>query len=259
MIDRIAHPSRSAAMLRYAGCGDRDYRRRPIPAYPRGLWEFELVVAGAIAPVFPGPARPVFRRAPWLWVLPPDLAHGWTGDGGIARVAVLHLAEVPPPIADAVDGRIPAAVAAQVAGLVATVVADRARPTTHAAVRAAQAAAAMLAAAAVLVPERPLPSTPAGAAGRIDAAEAFLRAHLDEGAGVADAARAVGLSEPHFRRLVRAVRGTSARDLLAALRRERAAQILAQGGATLATAAAACGLGSASSLCRLRRRQPPAR
>ncbi|MFM2091220.1 MAG: hypothetical protein RLZZ127_1709, partial [Planctomycetota bacterium] len=80
------------------------------------------------------------------------------------------------------------------------------------------------------------------------------RAHLDEGAGVAAAARAVGLSEPHFRRLVRAVRGISARDLLAALRRERAGQILAQPGATLAAAAAACGLGSASSLCRLRRR-----
>ncbi len=243
-------------MLRYAACGDRDYRRRPIPAYPRGVWEFELVLDGAIAPVLPGRARPAFRRGPWLWVMPPDLPHGWTGDGAAARVAVLHLAGVPPPFpqAGAVDGPVPAGAAAAIARLVAAAVADRVRPTTHAAVRGLQAAAAMLAAAAALVPERPLAPTPAGAAQRVDAAEAWLRAHLDEGAGVAAAARAVGLSEPHFRRLVRAARGRSARTLLADLRRERAAQILAQPGATLADAAAACGLGGASSLCRLRRR-----
>ncbi|MFM2092678.1 MAG: HTH-type transcriptional repressor of iron protein, partial [Planctomycetota bacterium] len=156
-----------ATMLRYAGCGDRDYRRRPIPAYPRGCWEFELVVEGAIAPVLPGRGRPLLRRAPWLWAIPGDMAHGWTGDGAPARVAVLHLASAPPlfPSSGIVDGRIPAAVATAVAALVERVVADRIHPTTHAAVRAAQAVAAMLAAAAALVPERPLPATPAGAAG----------------------------------------------------------------------------------------------
>lgn len=244
-------------MFRYLGAGPRDYLRRPIALNRRLAWEFEAVLSGRIAPLVRGAApRPAARR---LWVFPPGLAHGWTGDGGEAEVAVFHLAEAPAMLARAAgDGWLEVALddadAAALRAWAAQAIADRARPTSHAPLRDRRIAAELCLLAARAVPEAAAVASPERDARIAEQAAAWLEEHLQDGAGIDGAARALGLSPAHLRRLVGRALGESPRDLLARLRLARADAVLADPAATLADAARACGLGSPEALCRAYRR-----
>lgn len=86
--------NRLIAMLRYLNHGDRDYAANPIPVYSRGLWEFQAVVRGGCAPVYPDAREETSTSK--LWLFSPANAHGWTGESGsTAEVLVFHFDYVP--------------------------------------------------------------------------------------------------------------------------------------------------------------------
>lgn len=81
-------------MLKYLGIGKRDYHRNPIRIYPRKVWEFQAVLRGGIAPVFKAGPEPLQTSS--LWVMPPNLPHGWSSHpDSTAEVVVFHYHEVP--------------------------------------------------------------------------------------------------------------------------------------------------------------------
>jgi AraC-like DNA-binding protein len=246
-------------MIAYVNRGPRDYRRRPVSIQRRNQYEFQAVLTGRIAPLRMGGAAPMLRSA-WLWVLPPDDPHGWTGDGEPATVAVFHLTEVPPLVtaasANGLGLAIDADIAHQLDGWAATILADRQQPTTHAQFRAAVIESHLVQIAAGGIPERPIgDGTGASLVGRrLSRAIAWMADHLHEGGGIEGAALAAGLSPAQFRRQVARHRGESPRSLLTGMRIARARELLMDAGRSLEDVAAASGFASASALCRAYRR-----
>lgn len=244
-------------MFRYLGSGPRDYVRRPAAVSVRRAWEFEAVLVGRIAPVVRGATPRIAARR--LWVFPPGLAHGWTGDGREAEVAVFHLFEVPPLLARAAGHgwlEIPLTDADVTAlrGWAAQAIADRMRPTSHAPLRDRRIAAELCLMAARAIPETATIESREHDVRTASLAAAWLEEHLQEGAGIDGAARAVGVSPAHLRRLVHRSLGESPRDLLARLRLARADAVLTDPDATLSDVARACGMASPEALCRAYRR-----
>lgn len=90
---------------------------------------------------------------------------------------------------------------------------------------------------------------------RVERAKAWYRAHLHARPSLKTLADAVQLSVAHLRREFHAAHGKSPHAVLIQLRVERASQLLANGGDTLAVIAKQSGFNSASDLCRVFKRQ----
>ncbi len=244
-------------MFRYVACGERDYRRRPVPIYRRPFWELEAVLAGRIAPTRREELRPTFRSR-WLWILPPNDPHGWMGDDQPAQVVVFHLSSVPQVLALAAARESGWAIDDTDASILSAwanrLIADRRSPTSHTVLHEARIAAELN-----LLVTRHLPETPLGDARQhesalVEDALAWLDEHLHEGAGIAGAARAVGISPAHLRRLVHRVKGASPRAMLNGLKLSRASDMLAVSESPLEAVAKGCGYASAAAFCRAHRR-----
>lgn len=94
-LDNFAHLQGNGRMLTYLGSGWRDYFHRPVKKYPRKVWEFQAILKGTIAPVLNEGADPFGESS--LWVMPPDLSHGWTSPPETpGEVVVFHFNQVPP-------------------------------------------------------------------------------------------------------------------------------------------------------------------
>lgn len=278
LFDIFAHPGLDCSMLAYLSGGTRRYGEQPIRIYGRPYWEFQAVVAGAIAPTFPegpheaappeaaGPASaqgPADRRGgpafhtECLWVFPPGLEHGWTGPAGTeAEVAVFHFDAVAEPAASFLrrEGLLrvspgPAALE-RIARLRRELegVRDGRDPLALLKFDAACLELSIIALEALgpartaVLQDRP----EIVAAG----AEAWYSEHMAEDPSVAEVARRMNCSESHFRRLFQRSRGRSPQDAFAALRLERAAALLARGGLSIKEIAALCGYGTQSCFSR---------
>ena len=182
------------------------------------------------------------------FVIPPDVAHAWSGGDVAYRVLTIDptLRPLPPWAAAAItDPEWKAAFDA-----------------AHAAVEAAEPEAAdtvavLIARTAAMVPNRPPPGVLSGAVLR---ARRFAAAHLDEALPLAELGAKVGMSPWHLHRLYRRSWGlTPAQHRLEA--RLRAARALLLSGHPVAEAAAATGFADQSHFCRAFRRLmgvPPA-
>lgn len=81
-------------MLFYCSNGWRDYHKNPLPLHERSVWEFQAVIRGACAPVFPGVHEELSTNR--LWVFAPDCVHGWTGrTNHSAEIVVMQFTSVP--------------------------------------------------------------------------------------------------------------------------------------------------------------------
>lgn len=94
-----------AVNLLYSSCGVRDYRHKPVPRFPRHVWEIQYV-HGAAEPSFliGGLGSGVRYRLGedcdhTLWIFTPGLAHGWTsGTSEMSRIIVFHFDVLPAEI-----------------------------------------------------------------------------------------------------------------------------------------------------------------
>lgn len=233
-----------ALMLFYHGRGRRDYHHQPTPLRRRLHWECVAILSGWAGPLFAqGLAADEF---PALWIFPPGHLHGWGSRWPRGcRVCSLHLSGLPRLVSDAAEaaGHLSIPLDAQSRRRIGTLdrrIAGLCAQRSDASEIAAALARGEIGALA-------LAHLPSGQ--RADDAQAqmlkqvlaWLEAHLHEGVGIYDGARACGLSPAHLRRIAHAVAGRSPRDVLTELRLERARDLLRQTTDSLATIAWACG------------------
>lgn len=92
-------------MLTYIASGSRDYYKTPARTGQRGVWEFQAVTQGTIAPVFQFNDILSFQSST-LWIFPPESIHGWAGrKGEAAEVLVFHFSIVPNELENLCRGR----------------------------------------------------------------------------------------------------------------------------------------------------------
>lgn len=249
-------------MLNYLGTGFRRYDVAPVRVYARGYWEFEAVLSGSIAPTFPrGGEENHPCRASCLWVFPPGVEHGWTGErGSAAEVAVFHFDLLGEPTASFIRKRgylavdLDAAARASIAEEARTAAEDRGKIDPLASLKADKIAAvlALIALSALSAAElAPLLNRAEYAAALADA---WYSEHMAESPCLADAARAAACSPSHFRRLYRHARGSSPKEAFNRVRLERAHAMLRNGEGSIKEIAAACGYESQSCFSRAYRK-----
>ncbi len=220
-------------MLRYVGRGEREYGRRPVLPQQRKAWEFQFVFRGRCRPTTA--ERDFPSRRPRLHVMHPASRHGWTDEpDGVAEVLVFHFAGVPAAFAELVPVE---------RGLIVPLTRGEverfrkrggawlplfARPGAWQDVRSQQLMLELV----LFVVDR-LGLTAAGEgdddARRVTRSLAWFRENLTDSASVEGAARAVGCSASHLRRLYRQAGRPPPREALKAIRLETAAECLALG------------------------------
>lgn len=246
-------------MLTYLSGGTRRYGEEPIRVYGRPYWEFQAVLAGAIAPAFPDGPAPLAERT--LWVFPPGLEHGWTGrPDETAEIVVFHFDSVAEPAASFIrrSGHLQAALGADAMERVAAVAAESARIRAEgdplAALRFDSGCLALtIAALEALGPARTAPLLDRAEMAAANA-EAWYSEHMAAAPPLARIARAANCSESHLRRLYREARGASPSDAFLRLRMVRARELLAWGSLAIKEIAALCGYEEQSCFSRAFRR-----
>lgn len=251
-------------MFRYLAGGTRDYRRKPSPLIWRRWWEFEAVIAGAIAPTYPdGSAGPL--RQSWVWIFPPQHPHGWTGDGAVAQVAVAQPATVPAAIEHAVQAAlregcepgwaIDAGTVAWMGAAWEEALRQQASPDDLLGLRQEHLLAELSLRLLASCPSRwRRRSEPQPHQRLVDQALAWFVEHLAEGPGEDDLAAAVHCSPVHLRRVFHRVLGESPRARCARLRLDHADRLLIGSDLPMARVAEACGFGSSAAFAHAYRR-----
>ena len=90
-------------MLRYLALGIRRFGLYPMHVHQRDNWEFFAVLRGECGAVVADTDELVLRQH-HLWVFPPEVAHGWKGQGpSRCKVGVFHFGKVPPLMEKIVD------------------------------------------------------------------------------------------------------------------------------------------------------------
>lgn len=254
-------------MIRYAASGSRAYGDQPMPPHTRYSWEIQAVVEGRCALWL---ERERVWRERTLWLFPPDCLHGWIAERGTTcRICVVHVPTVPDLLRLAVAERGHLEVSLDDEGirrveqLVASATAIAASDPL-----AGLRCDALLADLGLFIAEH-LPAKvqrrftpPAPPARLVDDAIAWMAGNLARQPGVAAVAAAVGCSTPHLRRMFLRVRGEPPHAVLAALRLQRAEELMRDRDLTLAEVARLSGFLNGMSLSRSfrsARGQPPSR
>jgi AraC family transcriptional regulator len=86
--------------LRYLAYGERRYGTQPIFGKKRNMWEFEFILKGSATPN--GIKSSTLKESkPRLYVSHPQSRHGWTDESDqISEVFVLHFYEIPEELKD---------------------------------------------------------------------------------------------------------------------------------------------------------------
>lgn len=242
-------------MLAYLGTGNRDYAARPVGVYRRGVWEFQAIVAGEAAPVFP--QRVGRLQGPRIHVFAPDCAHGWTGrPDGSCQVVVFHVAAVSDPIRQLAsrngchDAPLSTDEAARLIAIGERLARDMVTPSDRSELlhQIAIAEASLLVLADT--PPRPFVEGPALARQRVDAACAWYAEHLSRNPDLDEIAAAAHSSPAHLRRMFHLIHQTSPHTVLDRIRYQRAAELLADPERSMSSIAEECGFSAASALTR---------
>ncbi len=240
-------------MIRYASIGPRSYGERPWHPHTRYSWEFQAVLDGVCA--FWLPARKI-RRERTLWLSAPGCVHGWTAEpGSECRICVFQFPDVPDLLRVLVGERghvevpLDAAAVRRLEELAA-----RACAIVPADPLSGIRSDAVLADLSLLVAER-LPADmasrfvpPADPARLVGDAMAWYAGNLTAGPGVAEVARAMGVSPAHLRRLFMRVRGASPQAAFAEVRLRRAEDLMRDRSLTLDEVAKRSGYASGTGL-----------
>lgn len=222
-------------MLVYFKHGERRYTTAPVGPHARRGCEFQAVLRGAIAPVFPGVPPTPHRRS--LWAFAPGDMHGWTGDSRPAVIAVWHFTSTPRTLHETLQHAGPQRVnltPADTARLtrLAHQTAEHFPRVTRLTERVGDLVLAqlrwLLARELDIDTAEPQANRDEYANRTVERAVAWYRENLERPASVAEAADALAISEPHLRRLFKAAGRASPKQVLDAVRFEEADRLLRQ-------------------------------
>jgi AraC-like DNA-binding protein len=256
-------------MLTYLGLGVRRYGDMPIRIYGRPYWEFQAVLSGSIAPLFPPDIRQPEAVDSSLWVFPPEHPHGWTAPAGtVARIVVCHFDSVPEFAA--VHFR-------RLGWLRVALAADRlhdlhalgqsldARRLSRDLVSLLHFDKACAELCIIACEGMPMDCPPAmlDRAGYVAlTASAWYSEHMAARPSMVEVARAAGCSPSHLRRLFLQARGSPPEVVFRDLRMHRAREMLRLGVASIKEIAYSCGYDNQSCFSRAFRQVeglPPSR
>lgn len=251
------------------GSGARDYGRKPILPYRRGVWEFQAFLSGSATLLRPE-APPGRLQAPRLALFAPEHRHGWSG--GICEVAVFHFESVPPLLAAQAGNEFVMRLARADVRLLRTRARElqelRQHPTALLPIRAEQQLLDLTLMALREWEQSPEAQVALRPASRVDQILSWYANHLHEAPDQLRVCRQFSISPAHLRRIFHAERNESPRRAFERIRMERARQMLREG-EKMEAVAPACGYSEASALSRAfrahfgtpprRRRREPAR
>ena len=245
-------------MLMYFSIGRRDYHRGMIRGVVRPYWEFQTVLRGRSAPWLGRDGIDVWHRR-CLWVFPPGVPHGWVspaGEGCRVMVAHFEAQDVHAALTEACRGgghlriALSAGQATRLERLGAEIsghhpVATRLTPFLVDRLRAE-----LCLMAARGVGRGDLAQPPDDQELRARQALAWFGENLERRVGVAEVARAVGVSAGHLRKGFKAAGWSPPHQLLTEIRLQRAQDLLLNSDLTIIEIAEAVGMSGATVLCR---------
>jgi len=232
-------------MLTYLNQGERSFYECPTLPYRRGVWEFFAVIDGRCAPTQRHDHRPGLESAR-LWVMPPDHAHGWTGEADQpCRILVAHYDAVPEPLAQSPRPRSVALRPEQIIKLQQMFLEledDYVQPTELTRLRAdrLQLELTITALADAEVTTRDT------AGHKVAAGLAWYAEHLAQRPRVEDVAKAVSVSPSHLRRLFLQAVGVSPLEAMKQVQHDRAKQLMRRTDLPLSDVSTACGFSAQS-------------
>ncbi|TVR47011.1 MAG: AraC family transcriptional regulator [Planctomycetota bacterium] len=222
-------------MLRYLGTGQRNYAQRSIRPDRRAWWEFEAALSGHIYPILDGGVAADTGQGARLWLFPPQIIHGWMGNGQVAEVVVFHFSWVPEGIERGLCSQGPVSMPLTVEQ-VQSIRASSALAKEHLQRPRASSQSHFMRIAAELccllwehLGDRPLDNPREVDRQRVEDALQWYRQHLYLSPSVDAVAQAAFCSPAHFRRLVHAHRGCSPLQALASIRLRRAEGLIEAG------------------------------
>lgn len=243
-------------MILLTNDGTRDFLKNPIPVSVRKHWEVFGVHEGHFGLIIKDQKKPIYNKVPTLWVLPPNLAHGKTGDGTICEVSHFFTDQMPPIIEQLCqkDGY-----------LEISLTQDKSlayQKKHHELTQLFQSSEVLqplraqvlfheiLLLALEALPRHRLPQLKNPDQIRLEPAFLWYRDHMAEQPKLEAIARTVHLSESHFRRLVREQYSKSTKSLLMDIRMERATGLLRIANLSMEYIAKACGFSSHAAFTR---------
>jgi AraC-like DNA-binding protein len=245
-------------VLEYLNHGVRDYAADPIPIYKRRVWEFQAVISGSCAPTFPELREEYGERR--LWIFAPGNAHGWTGEeGGACEIVVFHFDEIPAAMRTLLPRNGSASVRLS-AQEVQTIMRhfrrcdDCLHDATVRSVLLRQSAAldlCLILASRIkqMKPFSPLVE-PSRRSNLVMSSLAWYEENMSRGPNLEEAAKYVGISVSHLRRIYRAELHISPNQEFLRRRMSRAKYLLEITTMSVSAVAAATGYGSVSSFSR---------
>lgn len=244
-------------MLRYLNFRTRG-RTAESPVCRRANWEFLALFSGRC--VLVRDEGETVLREPTLAVFPPRSAHGWRGGSERWAAATFHFQPVPPAFAGWMADRDQVLVplgAAEVERI--AVVAEECRGhfvnrVLSSPVVFQKALCTLCQVAMEETSGSPVVPLDRRADAKVEDAVCWFESRLRENPTIEAVAAAVNMSGSNLRRMFRAVRGKSPKQVFTEIRLHRALEAMANSSATLDAVAAETGFADANELCRCFRR-----
>ena len=243
-------------MISLTNHGSRDFLKNPVPVFLRKRWEVFGVHEGRFGLLINHKKEAIYNRGPTLWILPPNLAHGKTGDGTVCQVSHFFTDQMPPiieqlcqndawleiPLSDEISSKYLKEHKKITEVFQSTDVLQPLRAQVH--------FHQLLLLALESLPRHRLPHLKNPDQIRLEPAFHWFRDHMSEQPKLSAISNTVHLSESHFRRLVREQYSKSSKSILMDIRMERATGLLRMENLNIEYIARACGFSSHAAFTR---------
>lgn len=218
--------------LSYLAYGERSYGTQPILGKMREFWEFEFILKGLAHPS--GVNTPIVKQErPRLYVSHPNSPHGWTDQrNGISEIFVVQFREVPEELKERIEPTKPLLIDLYEDSL------DRLFPQFESirkcvgksdALTSLKVLSFLIELTTLVVSQSPNITLRADPADKVSRALHWFEENLGRSPSVEDAARSVGVSAAHLRRLFAEAGTPAPKSELARLQIEAAQHGLLEG------------------------------
>ena len=244
-------------MLRYMALGTRRFGLYPMHIHQRDNWEFFAVLRGKCGAIVTETDHPTLQQH-HLWVFPPEVAHGWKGEGASrCKIAVFHFGNVPPLLEKITreHGFLECALMPNQIRRLSEIQAELRAPFGSVTEKSLMIfEKALLELSLIALSDTPFATDQSGvdyALEKVQECLSWYSEHMPAQPKLDQVAQAVNVSVRHLRRLFWQARRESPQAALTRLRLERAMGLLSLSNLKLDAIAKQCGFSSSSDFCRV--------
>ncbi len=245
------------AMLRYMAVWTRRFGLYPMHIHQRDDWEFFAVLRGKCGAILAETDCSALQQH-HLWVFPPEVAHGWKGEGtSRCKIAVFHFGKVPPLLEKITRERsfLECALVPNQVRRLSEIQEELRAPFGSVTEKSLMLfEKTLLELSLIALSETPFASDQSGvdyALQKIQECLTWYGEHMPEQPKLDQIAQAISVSTRHLRRLFWQARHESPQAAFTRLRLERAMGLLSLSNLKLDAIARQCGFSSSSDFCRV--------